>query len=67
MLRRSLLVALSSIAFTCGTAHAQNPCPNGTQSDKLVCLIPQVYGVNGLVLGNPMPLGHFQNNFLGSS
>ena len=36
-------------------------------SDKLICLIPQVYGANGLVLANSVPLGHFQDNFVGSS
>ena len=59
--------ALFSIALISASAGAQNSCPNGVRSDKLACLIPQVYGVNGLILGNPTPLGHFQENFLGSS
>ena len=33
-------------------APAQSLCPAGVASDKLVCLIPQVYGPNGLVLQN---------------
>ena len=52
MLKRSLLIALFSIFLTCLTAQAQSLCPNGVQSDKLVCMIPQVYGPNGLVLQN---------------
>ncbi len=67
MLKRSLLTAMFAIVLISSTAYAQNLCPNGAQSDKLVCLIPQVYGANGLTLGNPVPLGHFQDNFLGSS
>jgi hypothetical protein len=40
------------VAVNSTIALAQNLCPNGTKSDKLVCLIPQVYGPNGLVLIN---------------
>lgn len=63
MLNRSLLIALFSLAVTCVTAQAQNLCPNGVQSDKLVCLIPQVYGINGLQVANPAG-GQFTANFL---
>src|SRR5262249_2639095 len=52
MLNRFAAGVVFSIGSMCVTAHAQNLCPNGTQSDKLVCLIPQVYGPNGLVLQN---------------
>lgn len=52
MMKRTLLAALSSMVFTCLAAHAQGLCPTGAQSDKLVCVIPQVYGPNGLVLQN---------------
>ncbi len=46
-------------------AHAQNLCPAGVPSDKLICLIPQVYGPNGLVLQNTnaqaLGVAQFQN------
>ena len=46
MMRRSLLIAFFSVALPCIPAHAQNACPNGTKSDKLACLVPQVYSAN---------------------
>src|SRR5262249_50799145 len=38
-------------------------CPIGVPSDKLICLIPQVYGVNGLPIKTSGPgiTPHFQN------
>jgi len=67
MMKRALLAALFSIALMCLTAHAQNVCPNGTKSDNLVCLIPQVYGINGLNVANPSASGQFTSDFLTSS
>ena len=55
------------------TASAQSLCPlNGTSSNKLVCVLPQVYGPFGLGPGQGAPLvfnrhqSHFQGNFLTS-
>jgi outer membrane putative beta-barrel porin/alpha-amylase len=68
MMKRSLLAALFLAVLTCATAYAQNACPTGTQSDKLACLVPQVYGVNGI---NPKiafgQAGTFSTNFLTDS
>jgi hypothetical protein len=60
------------------TASAQNVCPlNGTSSNKLVCLIPQVYGPFGLAFDSAKQTpaqsvllttaghaAHFSNDFL---
>jgi len=51
MLRPCLPVVFCAVLISV-VAAAQNLCPNGTSSDKLICLIPQVYGSNGLVLEN---------------
>ena len=68
MLSRPPLTALFCIIFMPVMAQAQNACPNGTQSDKLACLVPQVYGVNGI---NPSisfgQAGTFSTNFLTDS
>src|SRR5215472_7307628 len=53
------------LVFSCGIAFAQNLCPTGVRSDKLICLLPQVYGIDGLVLTNSG--SQFQNDFLTSS
>lgn len=71
MLRPSLLTALLCVSLTCATASAQGLCPVGTASDKLVCLIPGVFGVNGLANGGALAVvgdhqGHFQASFLSS-
>ncbi|MGZ4787744.1 MAG: transporter [Terriglobales bacterium] len=62
-----LLIAVPSISW------AQSLCPlNGAKSDKLACLIPQIYGAYGLGSGNGAPLlvnshqAHFENDFLTS-
>src|SRR5262249_53007943 len=55
---------------TCGVANAQNLCPTGVQSNKLICLIPQVYGPNGLTLvaGPTYPSGTSpQGDFAGGN
>jgi hypothetical protein len=64
MLRPSLLTALFCVLLTCATASAQGLCPVGTASDKLVCLIPGVYGPNGLALDANGHQGHFEESFL---
>jgi hypothetical protein len=67
MLRHSLFTALLSCGFlTCTIASGQNLCPAAaTPSSRLICLVPQVFGPNGLVLpGGPT---QFQNNFAGNS
>jgi len=68
MMKRVLLAALLSIVSTCVSTHAQNLCPNGIKSDKLVCLVPQVFGTSGFVLsggsGPPPLVGSFNGNSL---
>lgn len=71
MFKQVLLAALFCLSLSCVNAYAQNqnPCPNGTRSDKVACLIPQVYGINGLDAKNPDPnaSGQFTSNFLTDS
>lgn len=68
MFNRSLLSSLLfCLVLTCSIAVAQNLCPPGVKSDKLVCLIPQVFGSNGLQVANPDATGEFQVNFLSTS
>ena len=45
---RPYLLVVFSFAFISAIASAQSLCPSGVTSDKLICLIPQVYGINGL-------------------
>jgi hypothetical protein len=51
MYRYSLFTVLFLTVLAGGTAGAQNLCPPGVPSDKMICLIPQIYGPNGLVTG----------------
>jgi hypothetical protein len=67
MLKHSLLATLFCVFLTGTTATAQDLCPPGKVSDKLVCLIPGVYGPNGLVLDANGHQGHFEESFLTSS
>lgn len=67
MSKHWLLATLLFWACLIATASkAQNLCPIGTTSEKLVCLIPQVYGPNGLVLLNTnsqaLGVAPFQND-----
>jgi hypothetical protein len=55
MIRHWLLACLLFMVWTGDTSRAQSVCPVGVASDKLICLIPQVYGVNGLVLSASAP------------
>ena len=49
---RPFPVVVFLVVLVSATANAQNLCPNGTTSTKLICVIPQAYGPNGLVLQN---------------
>ena len=66
---RASLVVVLCVVLTSAVATAQNLCPSGAKSDKLICLIPQVYGPNGLEVRNPDPAqqGDFGVNFLTDS
>lgn len=59
-------VALFFVVLTSAIAGAQSLCPPGTTSGKLICLIPQLYGPNGLVLQNTnaqqLGVAPFQNS-----
>ena len=76
MFRWTILLALGTLLFSVSAASAQI-CPlNGTSSNKLVCLIPQVYGPFGLGGGGSEPndksvlftgdhhAAHFESDFL---
>ena len=52
MFKHRLIFALFCIVLCCGIASGQNLCSTTVLSDKLICLIPQVYGPDGLVLQN---------------
>lgn len=65
MTRHAVLTALFCFSLTAATANAQSLCPSGVLSDKLICVIPQVFGPNGLVL--PAGPSQFQNSFASNS
>jgi hypothetical protein len=66
MFRNGLLVAFVCAVLTPTIGRAQNLCPaTGTSTGKLICLVPQVFGPNGLVL--PAGPAQFQNNFADNS
>jgi hypothetical protein len=68
MFNRLSVTAILFALLACTAVIAQQSlCPAGVISDKLICLLPQLYGVNGFVLGNPDPLGQFKSSFLSSS
>ncbi len=48
MFKRLVLSGLFCVISICATADAQDLCPTGVASDKLVCVIPQVFGINGI-------------------
>ncbi len=52
----ALLVAIPGVV----QSPAQNLCQNST---KLGCLIPNIYGPNGLTLPNPSHVAHFNSGF----
>jgi hypothetical protein len=49
---RPLLLSFACLILISTVASGQGLCPTGTTSNKLICVIPQVYGPNGLVLEN---------------
>src|SRR5258706_7289702 len=67
MEKRLLVITLFCMLFICGTAFGAPPCP-AAFSGKLICLIPEVYGVGGLTLANiGNHKGHFENSFVNVS
>lgn len=60
LLEISIVLCFSIAAF------GQGVCPTTTQSSKLICVIPQVYGPAGLTLPNPFHSAHFENDFVAS-
>jgi hypothetical protein len=67
MMKRILLVVGFFVALSCGSAAAQNLCPAGVVSDKLICLVPQVFGPNGFVLPAGVGGAALANSFAGNS
>jgi len=62
MFRVSLVVAFC-VSLGSTLATGQGLCPIGTASNKLICVIPQVFGPNGLqVISTTAPVG-FPANF----
>lgn len=70
-----LLGSALCMLFTCSNGRAQGLCPlNGTASNKLICVLPQVYGPLGLGTGTssntPVYANHaaqFEGDFISSS
>jgi Putative MetA-pathway of phenol degradation len=65
-MRRTPLLAVCLLCIFVQAAHAQSLCPAGVDSNKLICVIPQVYGPNGLEAKNPAEPAQFDINFLTS-
>jgi len=65
MSNKTALAILLLVGITPTIAPAQNLCPASTTGERLICLVPQVLGPNGLVL--PAGPAQFQNNFAGNS
>ena len=65
MSKVGLIALVCALVSTLNEVSAQNLCPSGSQSDKLICLLPQVYGPDGLILTNSGT--QFQTNFLASN
>jgi len=63
------LILLLGVILSASLANAQSICPPGVKSDKLVCLVPQIFGSNGFILpggsGPPQLVNSFANNSLG--
>jgi len=75
MFKRLVIGSTLCILFSHGNASAQGICPlNGTSSNKLICVLPQVFGPFGLgssgnAPGAPLKFnfgheGHFEGEFL---
>ncbi len=60
--RAILASVLAIVGCVCSLAQT---CPTGIKSDKLICLLPQVYGVDGLAAAvNFGDFGQFSTDFL---
>jgi Putative MetA-pathway of phenol degradation len=73
VLKRVFIGSMLLVLLSCSNAFGQSVCPlNGTSSNKLVCVIPQVYGPSGLGSGSGAPLladghqAHFEGEFVSS-
>ncbi len=69
MLRLALLPVFFCLFAGSSAALAQGPCSMTVVTDKLVCVIPQLYGPGGLsssgtVLKNTNHQGHFGDSFI---
>src|SRR5512140_3075821 len=66
MLRRKLLLVLTSLLLFSTWTFAQRPVSPAclpSLNSKLICVVPQTYGPNGLVLPNPNHNAHFVSSF----
>ena len=55
-----VLLTFLCMIFWAGTAEAQNICSGASgKSDKVICVMPQLFGPNGAVLPNPFHSAHF--------
>jgi hypothetical protein len=62
----SRITVLLTLVFVlcCNTMLlAQGPCGTGVVSEKVVCVIPQLFGPEGLTLPNPFHSAHFNSDF----
>src|SRR5437867_5054778 len=67
MMKRAIWIALSCLFLTCVNTKAQDVCSNATNTDKLVCFLPQSFS-SGLKLAQGAHQGHFGvDSFLNSS
>jgi len=61
---RPLLLSFAYLILISTLASGQGVCPTAVVSDKLICVIPQAYGVDSFTVRNPAAVGQFQSNFL---
>src|SRR5215475_139895 len=62
MVQRVVLTIILAICIK-GVAAAEDLCPVGVPSDKLICVIPQVYGLTGFIDDT----GPFPANYLATT
>lgn len=67
MLKNRFLIGLFCLCLISVLSSGQNLCPTGTASDKLVCVIPQAFGKDGIQVANGNHQGHFEESFISSS
>jgi hypothetical protein len=70
MLRYRFLVIVVCMLSACAQAQTSQVCLGGpATTNKLICLIPGAYGVNGLQLtsANLNHQGHFENSFVNTT